>query len=160
MINKKMFPLYFDLTDTNVTFIGGGKIAERRIFTILDFVKSVKVIAPEITPALEKLYVKNKIIWIKRAFEENDTEGADMVLTMTNSKEVNNRVYEECRKNHILVNNAGDGNQSEFHFPGIICYDGIVIGFNGGGNKHTETRKIREKVEAFLKSQGKENQEG
>lgn len=153
MINKKMFPLYFDLTNTKVTFVGGGKIAERRILTMLDFVKSIKVIAPEITPALEKLYSENKIIWIKRCFEEKDTKGADIVLTMTNSAEVNNAVCEECRKNHILVNNAGDGSQSQFHFPGIIRHDGIVIGFNGGGNKHTETRMIREKVEAFLKNQ-------
>ena len=153
MINKKMFPLYFDLSDTNVTFIGGGKIAERRITTMLNFVKSIKVIAPEITPMLQKLYSENKINWIKRNFKANDTQGSDIVFTMTDSKEINNAVYEECRKNHILVNNAGDVSQSEFHFPGIIEYKGIVIGVNGGGNQHRETKIAREKIENFLKSQ-------
>ncbi len=155
MKTKKMFPLFVDLSEKQVTVIGGGHIAERRVMTLTNFTENIKVISPKITPTLQKLYEEKKINWVKKEFSPNDIIGADMVLAITDNSDVNSMIYEECRKNNILISNAGDVNQCEFHFPGVICHDDIVIGFNGGGYNHRKTRLTREKVEEFLKNEDK-----
>ena len=43
---KKLFPLYTDLTQKKAVVIGGGKIAARRITSLLGFVGELVVIAP------------------------------------------------------------------------------------------------------------------
>ena len=156
MQGKRMFPLFIDLSDKQIVVIGGGHIAERRIKVLTDFTKNIKVIAPKITPVIENLSKENKISWIKKEFSEDDINGAYMVLAVTDNYDVNHRIYEACKKQNIFISNAGDVNECEFHFPGIICYDEVVIGFNGGGYSHSKTRKTRERVEGFLK--GTDNQ--
>lgn len=152
MQSKKMFPLFIDLSEKQAVVIGGGNIAERRIKTLTSFTKNIKVIAPKVTPVIEKLNEENKINWIKKEFSENDIIGADLVMAITDNHEVNHKIYEECKKRNILISNAGDVNECEFHFPGVICHDDIVIGFNGGGYNHRKTRIAREKIEEFLKN--------
>ena len=43
---KKIFPLFVDFTQKRAVVIGGGKIAVRRIQTLLTFVGEITVIAP------------------------------------------------------------------------------------------------------------------
>ena len=43
---KKFFPLFVDFTQKRAVVIGGGKIAVRRIQTLLTFVGEITVIAP------------------------------------------------------------------------------------------------------------------
>ena len=46
---KKFFPLFVDLTQKKAVVIGGGKIASRRIQTLLPFVREIVVVAPVCT---------------------------------------------------------------------------------------------------------------
>ena len=51
---KKFFPLFVDFTQKRAVVIGGGKIAVRRIQTLLTFVGEITVIAllPRLRPRL------------------------------------------------------------------------------------------------------------
>ena len=44
---KKMFPLFVDLTQKKVLVVGAGKIASRRVKTLLPFAGEVVVEAPD-----------------------------------------------------------------------------------------------------------------
>ena len=50
--NPLRFPLFLDLTQKRAVVIGGGKIAARRVFALLEFVREITVIAPELLPEL------------------------------------------------------------------------------------------------------------
>ena len=45
---------------------------------------------------------------------------------------------------------ASDQNKCDFHFPGILEYEGVVIGFNGSGKDHRKVREVREKTQKVL----------
>ncbi len=55
------------------------------------------------------------------------------------------------QRKKILVNISSDQNKCDFHFPGIIQYNEVVIGVNSGGKNHKQTKILREKIEDFLK---------
>ena len=55
------FPLFVDLSEKRILVIGGGKIAQRRIETLLDFAADICVVAPEITDKLRILSESRRI---------------------------------------------------------------------------------------------------
>ena len=57
---KKLFPLYTDLTQKKAVVIGGGKIAARRIKSLLGFVGELVVIAPDVQPEIQRACKKRR----------------------------------------------------------------------------------------------------
>ena len=45
----------------------------------------------------------------------------------------------------IPVNTASNQQKCDFHFPGILEYEGVVLGFNGSGKDHKKVKEVREK---------------
>ena len=50
---KPFFPMFIDLSKKKVVVIGGGRIAGRRIRTLLSFAGQICVIAPEVTEEID-----------------------------------------------------------------------------------------------------------
>ena len=133
---KKMFPLFVDLTEKKILVVGAGKIASRRVKTLLPFAGEITVEAPEAAEELLDLAEKGEILYRKKAYAREDLYDADMVIAATDSREVNEDIYSACKCLGIQVNVASDQNKCDFHFPGILEYDGVVMGFNGS-NRYT-----------------------
>lgn len=157
-MSDRKFPMYVDIHNKQIVVIGAGKIAERRVDTLLSFCNNIKIIAPSVTPAISGLINQNRVTWLQKKFDENDIKGADIVLAATNDSKVNDEIYHMCKTKNILVNISSDQKKCDFQFPGIINYENVVIGFNSGGEDHKKVRKLRKKVENFLKGHGKENE--
>ena len=107
------FPLFLDLTQKKITVIGGGNIAARRTLILLDFVRQITVIAPEIRPELESLALEARIEVKKRKFEPEDLNDADLVITATGVEEIDNWVWRLCREKHIPVFTEGRGKEND-----------------------------------------------
>ena len=45
MKNKQHFPLFVDISDKKIVVVGAGKIAARRVKTLVDFGASIVVVA-------------------------------------------------------------------------------------------------------------------
>lgn len=151
---KKFFPLFIDFTQKKAVVIGGGKIATRRIQTLLDFVGEITVIAPACTKEIEILYEKNEILYQQKKYEKSDIKDADMVLAVTDDSALNEEIYKICKEKNILVNVASNQEKCDFRFPGILEYEDVVIGFNGCGKDHKKVRKVREMIQEMLSHKG------
>ena len=152
---KKMFPLFVDLTKKKVLVVGAGKIASRRVKTLLPFAGEVVVEAPEASEEIFSLARQGEILHKEKTYSREDLYYADLVIAATDNKEVNEDIYSACKCLGIQVNVASDQKKCDFHFPGVLEYDGVVMGFNGGGKDHRKVRQVREKVqEALLEDKG------
>ena len=130
------FPMYVDLSSKRVLFIGGGKIAARRIASILDFAGSVTVVAPEVEPVI-KLLADNEMLTLhQRRFSEDDLDDADIVCAAMGHPGTEVRIGGMCRRRGILFNAASDESLCDFCFPGIVRRDPLVIGVSASGEDH------------------------
>ena len=86
---KKLFPLYTDLTQKKAVVIGGGKIAARRIKSLLEFVGELVVIAPFVQPEIRELAEKGELIWKQKEYRREDLYDADLALAATDDSRVN-----------------------------------------------------------------------
>ena len=150
---KKYFPLFTDLSHKKIIVIGGGRVAARRIRSLLDFAGEITVIAPEVLPEIQLLAESGQILWKKKKYEREDICNRDMVLAATDDEMVNDDVYRACKCWGIPVNTASDRDKCDFYFPGLLCEDEVVMGFCGGGNP-AKTKEMRRKVERLLHEPG------
>lgn len=162
--------MFVDISEKRVLVIGGGKIAARRVRTLLKFTEHIVVVSPELGEEMRALFEERGLaavqpemraaeaeseqppgpVWECRRISGQELEAGafpgnpDIVLTATNDRELNRSVVEECRKRKILVNTADDKTLCDFYFPAVTEKDGIVIGLNSGGKSPAAVRKIRE----------------
>lgn len=153
------FPLFTNITGKTVVVIGAGKIAKRRIETLLKFNCRIRVVAAEALSEIEAYAQDGKLELRMRAYETSDLEGADYVLAATNNKQINHEIYEKCRDGNIPVNVADDKEKSDFYFPGIIRKNGITVGVTAEGRDHAlakkATRVIADCLDHKLQEDGK-----
>lgn len=156
MESKRFFPMYFDISQKNILVVGGGKIAARRIRTLLRFAEQLTVLAPQFGEellVLQKEIRSQRLTLIQRAFTaetEGILEDMDIVLAATDCPEVNQRIVTLCREKQILVNTADDKHACDFYFPSIIEKDEVVIGLNSGGKDPGKVKEMRRFIEGIL----------
>lgn len=152
MREELYFPLFVDLTKKSIIVIGAGKIAARRVKSLLPFVGDMKVIAPEVSSEITEMAASSEgaLVVEQRPFESSDLDGADMVLAVTNDKELNTRIGALCKEKKILVNVSHEKELCDFYFPGVVQKDNVVIGITASGKDHSEARKVTEQIRAMM----------
>lgn len=142
------FPLFVDLWQKKIVIVGAGKIALRRMRTLLPFEPELWIVAPEIRA--DRLSIPKTVHLLKQKYEPSVCHGAFLVLAATNDDELNAQICRDGRAAGAFVNNASDHEQCDFYFPSIVRDEQKVIGLNGGGMDHRGTKELRKKVEQVL----------
>ncbi len=145
--------MFVDLTGRHVLVIGGGRIAARRIRTLLEFGCEITVVAPEMCEEL-----REKVFWKRKSYDEMDLECAGQAgesmkyvfVLAAATPEINAEVVCDCREKKIPVNNASDRDQCDFYFPGIAKDGDTVVGITSGGGDHRLAAKISAKIRELL----------
>lgn len=149
----KWFPQFIDISGKRVLVAGAGRIAARRIDALSLFDVKLTVVAPDLSQQVLNLESEGVTIR-KRAFEEEDLEGMDLVLAATDDRNLNKKIGILCRERNIAVNVADRKEECDFYFPGIVQKGALTIGITAGGKDHSLTVKgkklIREALEKGL----------
>ena len=133
---NKFFPVSIDLNNKNVLVIGAGKIALRKIETLLKYNCNIIVITKEI---LEEKFLEleknNKIkIFKNQEFEEKFLENIFLVITATDNEILNKEISQLCMSKNILVNNITSKDDMNVRFMSIYEKDDIQITISANGN--------------------------
>lgn len=151
----KKFPIFLDLTGRKIHVYGAGRIAARRIETLLPFHPCLTVHAPEISGQIIKAASNGELCLQRERYEPGGIPpDAFMVLAVTDDPAVNRDICRECREKGILVNVCSDRNLCDFHFPGIASKGELVIGINAGGNDHHLAKKWTDKIRKEVEEDG------
>jgi precorrin-2 dehydrogenase/sirohydrochlorin ferrochelatase len=121
------FPILIDLSKFKSLVIGGGKIATRKVYNLLDFNTLVTVIAPDITDDLIQLKENGNIIWEERKYKAGDIKDFDLVFCATGDTAVDNLVFEECKEQGVLLNVADVPALCNFIMPSTIKRGDLTI---------------------------------
>ena len=133
---NKFFPVSIDLNNKNVLVIGAGKIAIRKIATLLNYNCNITVITKEV---LEEKFLElekdNKIKILKnQEFKEKFLENIFLVITATDNEILNKEISQLCMSKNILVNNVTSKDDMNVRFMSIYEKDDIQIAISANGN--------------------------
>ena len=133
---NKFFPVSIDLNNKNILVIGAGKIALRKVETLMSYNCNILVITKDI---LEEKFLEleknNKIKILKnQEFEEKFLENIFLVVVATNNEILNKKISNLCISKNILVNNITSKDDMNVRFTSIYEKDDIQIAISANGN--------------------------
>ncbi|MDR4945272.1 NAD(P)-binding protein [Neobacillus cucumis] len=140
------YPIMLKLIGKKVVVIGGGKVAERKVQSLLNTGAEVIVVSPEATAAIQRLFEDGKIVWQKKSFSADDLQDAALIFAATDDHEINQSVKALAGK-HQLVTMADDPDDSDFHLPAHVQRGRLSIAVSTGGASPTLARKLRASLE-------------
>ena len=145
-------PIFMNVQGQNCLVIGGGKIASRKVFTLLRAGASVSVVSPELCQDLTIRKNEAEISHIDRPFEEGDLEGCKIVIAATDDNTVNSNVSKLAKARGIPVNVVDAPDLCTFIVPSIIDRNPVQIAISTGGASPVLARLLRSRLETFIPS--------
>ncbi|GBE05139.1 MAG TPA: bifunctional precorrin-2 dehydrogenase/sirohydrochlorin ferrochelatase [Nitrospirae bacterium] len=140
----KYYPVYLNLTDKKAVVIGGGKVAERKVLTLINAGAKVKVISPGITKTLEKVKKKGALTHIKRHYRKGDLKDSFIVIAGTSSAETNTKIARDAK---YLVNIIDTPTEGNFIAPSIVKRGPLTIAISTEGCSPAVSKAIRKEIE-------------
>lgn len=101
MTKRDKFPVFVDTADKKAVVIGGGKIAQRRIETLLKFDIDITVVSPDITEGIKQNL--SDITYINDVYKREYISGAWLVSACTDSRDTNRQIGIDAKAENILV---------------------------------------------------------
>jgi uroporphyrin-III C-methyltransferase/precorrin-2 dehydrogenase/sirohydrochlorin ferrochelatase len=144
------FPIFLRLKGERAVVVGGGEVAARKIDLLLRAGAQVVVIAPELIDELEALVRDQRIEYISREFQPEYLNGARIAIAATDKQSVNAWVAHQAESRQIPINVVDDRELSRFIVPAIVDRSPMVVAVGSSGDAPVLTRRVREKLEAFL----------
>ena len=150
---KKYFPIFVDLEKKDILVVGGGKIAYRKIKTLLNYGAKIEVITPKIVEEkINILFKENKIRVTLREFKESDIENRFLIIGATNNKELNKKIYELGDLKNILVNNITTKKDLNTKFSAIYRGENFQIAISTDEGNPKKALEIKNQIEKSLKN--------
>lgn len=122
--------------------IGAGRVAERKVKTLLQAGARVTVVAPHASATLKKLAAAGKIRWQRRRYASGDLKGAALVFCATDSAAIERRVAADASRRGIPVNCAASPEFGSFLVPAQAVRGHLQIAVSTGGASPALARKI------------------
>lgn len=146
----KYLPIFLNLTDQPCLVVGGGEVASRKVATLLRAGARVRVVSPQLGPAIAELAGSGRIESVAKVFEPDDLAGFALVVSATGEQSVNEAVAAAARQRGIVCNVVDHPELCSFIFPAIVDRSPVIVAVSTGGASPVLARLVRARLEALL----------
>ncbi len=133
------FPMFVDLKNKKCVVVGGGAVAKRKADTLASYGADVCVIAKEFK-------YEFKCRTIERPFEQEDINGAFIVVAATNDRNINHLIADICHNKGINVNVADSSEESSFVFGATGITGNMTIAVNSGEDNPKLSKEVKNNI--------------
>jgi uroporphyrin-III C-methyltransferase/precorrin-2 dehydrogenase/sirohydrochlorin ferrochelatase len=140
-------PIFADVRNKLCLVVGGGEVGKRKAGVLLEAGANVRVVAPQIEPALAEQQGVEAIV---SRFEAQHLDGVMLVIAASNDRSVNRQVSEFARARNIPVNVVDDPELCSFIMPAIMDRSPLMVAFSSGGASPVLTRMMRGRLETMI----------
>jgi siroheme synthase-like protein len=142
-----LLPIFVKLRDRLVVVVGGGAIAQGKIEGLSAAQARVRIVAPEVTPAIAQWIAQGKVEWRAKAFVPTDLEGACLVIAATSAAGVNEVVFAEADARGILCNAVDDIDHCHFYYGSVVQRGDLQIAISTNGKSPALAQRLRLQLE-------------
>lgn len=138
------YPAFINLCGKKCVVVGGGKVAERKVASLLSTGADVTVISPVLTDTIEKHKKRGRIRHIRRNYRSGDLKGAFLVIAATSDERINRKVSDDAP---CLVNVADKPEMANFIVPSVVNRGPMTIAVSTSGASPAIARAVRKELE-------------
>jgi precorrin-2 dehydrogenase/sirohydrochlorin ferrochelatase len=143
------FPAFLNLKGKKAIVVGGGKVAERKVLSLLKSGAEVTVISPFLTVRLAREKSRENIRHLARRYRKNDLKGAFIVIAATDSPETNQAVGRDAP---ALVNVVDMPAECNFIAPSVVKRGPLTFAISTGGISPAMSKTLRRELEGLYGS--------
>ena len=141
----KFYPINLNIENKKCTVVGGGKVALRKILSLLDCGAKIEVIAPEVCEEIFQLSKQKKITLIQEKYSAEKISTGMILIAATNDFELNKKILRDGRNKNFLVN-VVEG-ESDFNVPSKVERGDFLLTISTGGNSPAFSKFVRENLD-------------
>jgi uroporphyrin-III C-methyltransferase/precorrin-2 dehydrogenase/sirohydrochlorin ferrochelatase len=145
-----LLPIFLKLEGRRCLLVGAGNVALDKIGSLLKTGLRLRVVAPEARLEVRQLALEGKLEWIERRFETADLDGNFLVITATDSHEVNSAVYRGAVERNILCNSVDDIPNCDFFFGSVVSRGDLQIAISTAGESPAFAQRLRREIDEQL----------
>lgn len=145
-----LYPINVSLAGKRCLIIGGGKVAERKAASLLQYDPCLCIVSPLVEEQIQQWASDGLLEWIPRAFAEADLDQVFMVFIATNDNQVNQAVAALCRARGILVNAVDDPPNCDFYVPSVLRRNALTVAVSTEGKSPLYAARLRRELEEII----------
>jgi uroporphyrin-III C-methyltransferase len=145
-----MLPVFLKLTGRRCLLVGAGNVALEKIGSLLQTGVTLQVVAPEARPEIRQMNAEGRLEWLHRRFELSDLDGNFLVITATDSPQVNSAVYQGCVERNIICNSVDDIPNCDFYFGSVVARGDLQIAISTAGESPAVAQRLRREIDDQL----------
>jgi siroheme synthase-like protein len=119
-MGNRYMPINILLKGRKCLVVGGGEVALRKVETLLNYDCSLKIIAPTPVKKLEYYSDKGELTLERREYRSPEAKSYGLVISASDSREVNQAVFDDCRGAGVPVNVVDNPKLCDFVFPAVV----------------------------------------
>ena len=147
----RFLPIFIDTQSKTIAVIGGGEAAEAKLRTLIKTEAQLKIIAPVISPEINKWTSShNNIVWLNKDYEASDLTNSLLVYAATDDPDQNSIIAADAQALGIAVNAADQKDDCSFYSPAIVDRSPIVVAIGSEGTSPGLARALKADIEARL----------
>jgi len=138
------YPVFLNLNGKKAVVVGGGKVAERKVASLIAAGADVTVVSPSLTRGLRKTLSEGRIRFISRPYRKNDVKGAFLAIAATDSPDTNRTVSKDAP---ALVNVVDVPAECNFIAPSVVRRGQLLIAISTGGASPAFSKALRKELQ-------------
>ena len=152
MEKNELYPVFLKVEVLEVLIVGGGNVGLEKLTFLLKSSPSAKVtmVSKVFIPEVISLAEGYNVSLVEDAYNRTYLKGKQIVIATTDVLEVNLQVYNDCKKENILVNLADNPTYCDFYMGGIVTKGNVKIAISTNGKSPTAAKRLRQFFEEIL----------
>ena len=143
----RYYPIYLDLRGKGCLVVGGGRVATRKVETLLQAHARVVVVSRKASARLTALAETQQIELACRDYRSGDLQGMFLVFGATSDAVLNRRIGDEARRCGILCNIVDQPTHGQFIVPAVVSRGDLLISISTAGHSPALAKRIRKQIE-------------
>jgi len=147
---KRLYPMSVSLESKRCLVVGGGKVALRKVESLLEYGAEVVVVSPRVEEGIRNRAQEKMISLREREFSDCDLDDVVMVFIATDDHALNNHIVRLCKSRHIWVNAADNPDESDFFVPSVLRRGSLSIAVSTDGKSPLLAARLRRELETLI----------
>jgi precorrin-2 dehydrogenase/sirohydrochlorin ferrochelatase len=142
-----LYPIFLKLEGRRIVIVGGGKVAEEKIYAVLRSASDVTVVAPTVTDRIRHWSEMGLLRHVAENYRPGLARDYFLVIACTDSQDVNRKIYAEAQQAGVLCNAVDDPGHCDFYAPAVVHRGDFQIAISTGGNSPALAQHVRKRLE-------------
>ncbi len=150
---NRLYPVFLNLKNKDCLVFGGGKVAERKVRSLIKSKARITLIDPKASRDILALSKKHGFKIIKRNYRKKDIKGFFLIIAATDSEAVNGLIAKESAKYKIFCNVVDDPEKCDFFIPASFGVKDLKIAISTNGKSPALAKKLKNEIKNIISSE-------